>query len=170
MGDILCCRVRICRPELFSHLKLLGWIFNLKTKNRFLPVWYEDIWQISCIMHISALILTTFGVSSVLASGGALYPHRRAAIKSQVHRAVKPAPQKRASSTDSKFLTSKTESKSPQKYQKYIHFFGCDFADILLPRICRQRDRLTGCEFRYWRVVRWASTNNHQQRHERNSE
>lgn len=66
-------------------------------------------------MHTTTLLLAVLGASGVLASDGAFYPHKRATLKSRGS-VNKGAVQKRASSENPSYLTSKTERESePQR-------------------------------------------------------
>ncbi|KUI54170.1 Carboxypeptidase cpdS [Cytospora mali] len=60
-------------------------------------------------MHATTLLLIALGASGVLASSDVPYPHRRASMKSRGSVNAKPAVQKRSSSDDPSYLTSKTE-------------------------------------------------------------
>lgn len=65
-------------------------------------------------MHATTLLLTALGASSVLASSDdVVYPHRRATLRSKGTVNTKAAVQKRASSEDPSYLTSKTERENP---------------------------------------------------------
>ncbi|ROV86745.1 hypothetical protein VSDG_10198 [Cytospora chrysosperma] len=60
-------------------------------------------------MHATTLLLTALGASGVFASDDVVYPHRRATLRSKGTVNTKAAVQKRASSEDPSYLTSKTE-------------------------------------------------------------
>lgn len=64
-------------------------------------------------MHVTTLLLVTLGASSVLASDGVVYPHRRANLRSKGSVNTKAGVQKRASSENPSYLSSKSERENP---------------------------------------------------------